>query len=209
MPQPTEAHAQVPVTAPLGRSVVGFTLIELMVTITIITILAGMLLAGASVVSQSASKARTRGLVDRVLQAVQLYQSEDHRRRFPPAIADRTLRYNPTGTYAAGTTYVVNLLATQGFAVHGEELDNDAGPAAFLADAWGQPLLYQSDEAADGVAHRPLDAHGVEVQVPTDATDLNPRGTQPYAYVWSYGRPKAGSDLHTNASNWLYHREAP
>jgi type II secretory pathway pseudopilin PulG len=187
----------------------AFTLLELLVVMTVIIILVGLVMSGVSLISQSAATARTRGLVDRVAQAVLLYQSEDHRRRVPPAATDRALHYHVNGSAIAGVTYTLSLLVTQGFLVHGEDLEPDSGGASHVVDAWGQPLLYKPDEASDGIAHRPLDAVGLEVRVPTDVSDWNPRGTQPYPYIWSYGRPKAGHDLRGNAQHWIFRPEAP
>lgn len=184
----------------------AFSLIELLVVISIIMLLVGMLAAGGIVVLQRAHRAATQTTISNVVQALHLYRDEDSRRRFPPDRADQSMRYHISDPYAGNTPHVVTMLMRQGFAVHGDILGQDGG-GDFLADAWGEVLHYQVDALADGTPHRPLDSDGLPVRVPEDVTDWNPAGAQPYAYVWSCGRPKTGSGTRAKATNWVYFRE--
>lgn len=186
----------------------AFTLIELLVVITVIMLLIGMLASGGMMILQRAHRASSEQTVHAVVQAMLLYRDEDERRRFPPEAADHTLRHRAEGAYAGGTTNVATLLMKQGLAIHGEQLSSD-GSGEYLADAWGEPIHYQLDAVVDGTPHRPLDAAGLPVRVPDEVTDWNPRGEQPFAYVWSCGRPGAQFDRRDHAKSWVYHREAP
>lgn len=187
---------------------IAFTLIELLVVITIILLLMGMLASGGMMILQRAHRASSEQTVHAVVQAVLLYRDEDERRRFPPEQPDYTLRHRAEGAYAGGTTNVATLLMKQGLAIHGERLSSD-GSGEYLADAWGEPIRYQVDAVVDGTPNRPLDAISQPVRVPEDVADWNPRGAQPFAYVWSYGRPSSQFDHRDHAKSWLYHREAP
>lgn len=187
----------------------AFTLIELLVVITVILLLIGMLASGGMLILQRAHRARSEQTVNAVVQAMLLYRDEDARRRFPPEQTDFTLRHRASGVYAGGTTNVATLLMKQGLAIHGELLGND-GTSDYLADAWGEPIRYYVDDGTVGTSPiRPNDAIGQPVRVPQDVTDWNPRGTRPFAYVWSYGRPSFQNDHRENAKSWLYHRESP
>ncbi len=184
----------------------AFSLIELLVAITVIMLLMGMLAAGGIVVLQRAHRASTQALVANVVQALHLYRDEDSRRRFPPDRPDQTMRHDIAGPYAGGIPRVVTMLMATGLAIHGEMLGQDTN-GDYLADAWGEPLHYQVDALIDGTPHRPLDSAGQPVRVPEEVTDWNPAGTQPYAYLWSCGRPKADSGTRAKATNWVYFRE--
>lgn len=186
----------------------AFTLIELMTAISIIMLLVGMLAAGGMVVLQHARKSATRALIAQVGQALHAYRDEDSRRRFPPALADQTIRYRVEGAYAAPQVAIASLLMKQGLPIHGDMLEEDAG-GRFLADRWGGPIHYHVDETVDGTPDRPLDGAGQPVRVPGDVTDWNPQGDQPYAYVWSRGRPQADGGLRVKATDWIYLREGP
>lgn len=183
------------------------TLVEILVVIGIALVLIAMLVPALGVVRERAATAQARVLVQNVHTAMGLYRAEEIMRRFPAMPADRILR---TGT-------ILDRLAERGLAVNGDNTRTiDAGAPA-LTDPWKQAVQYHLDDHSngDGVAVRPLDAAGDPVRVPEDVTDWNPpRGTParavvPYAYVWSWGRPRSDHQLRSQASRWLYVSQEP
>ena len=192
------------------KPIQGFTLIELLMVIGITMLLVGMVAAAGMVIMQQAHRTSTQATILAITQALTLYRDEDPRRRFPPDHPyplDQTIRYDPKGAYVGSAVNVASMLMRQGLAIHGEMLGEDAtGSYSFLVDAWNQPFHYQVDSVVDGSPKRPLDSNGQPL-VLDDAKDWNPAGVQPYAYLWSCGRPKSGSGTRAQASNWLYMRE--
>lgn len=188
----------------------AFTLLEVVVVIAIVLVLVGMLLSAITVVGRRADAAATRALVAQVHQACQVYRGEDKKRRFPPAVADGVLYVEVPDrdrTWDGTTPLAGNMLGRVGLRVHGERTA-PVGARLALADAWGEPLRYHLDAIADGIVDRPRDGAGAQL-LPGDAPDWNPQGAEPHAYVWSCGRPHAGSTLKAQAAQWHYVQEAP
>jgi type II secretory pathway pseudopilin PulG len=187
-------------TQPCLRS--AMTLVEILVVIGIALVLIAILVPALGVVRERAASAQARTLVQNVHTAMGLYRAEEIMRRFPAMPADHILR--------AGS--ILDHLAERGLAVNGENTRTvDAGAAA-LVDPWKQPVQYHLDDHTngDGVAVRPRDAAGDPVRVPEDVTDWNPprgspaRAVVPYAYIWSWSRPRSGHQLRDQATRWLY-----
>lgn len=185
----------------------AMTLVEILVVIGIALVLVGMLVPALGVVRERAANVQTRALVQNLHTAMGLYRSEEIMRRFPAMPADRILR----------TGAILDHLAERGLAVNGDNtMSVDAGAPA-LVDPWKQPVLYHLDDHTngDGVAVRPRDAAGDPVRVPEDVTDWNPsRGTParavvPYAYVWSWSKPRNDHQLRSQATRWIYVSQEP
>lgn len=186
---------------PISRG--GFTLIEILVTVSVISILTTLALYAVGVAMRSARETRSRQLVVAVSNAMDVYRGEDKLGRFPPAAADRSIACGLDGTRPWLTG---NVLTRVGLAVHGEQLVEGAGGDRVLADAWGQPLMYHLDAGGNALADPPLDEGGTALQLPVDCPDWNPRVAEPYAYVWSWGNPGTPR-THAAASRWLYRRQ--
>lgn len=189
----------------------AFTMIELIVTVAIVLVLVGLLLGAITVVGRRADAAATAALVMQVHQACQVYRGEDKKRRFPPAVAEGVLFAelpDRDRTWDGAVPLAGNMLARVGLQLHGDKL-TAVGARSAMADAWYEALRYHVDAAADGTIDRPRDSANAQVTVPGDVADWNPQGTEPFAYVWSYGRPKTGSTLKAHIADWQYVRESP
>ncbi len=190
----------------------AFTMIEILVTITIIMALVGMLMGAFTVVSRRASAAATAAVVAQVHQACQVYRGEDKKRRFPPEVADGVLYVefpDQSRTWDGATPLSGMMLGAVGLKIHSDGCTQLANGRWAIADAWYEPLRYHVDALADGTIDRPRDSANAQVAVPGDVSDWNPQGTEPFAYVWSYGRPKTGSTLKANIAKWHYVKETP
>lgn len=190
----------------------AFTMIEILVTITIIMVLVGLLLGGFTVVSRRVHRTQTETQIAQIQQACLVYRGEDKKRRFPPAVAEGVLYVefpDRDRTWDGSTPLAGMMLARVGLSVHGEQAEATPSGRMALIDAWGMPLHYQVDAVADGTVDRPKDGAGQPVRVPEDVTDWNPKGDEPFAYLWSCGRPHSGSDLRAKATDWIYVHETP
>jgi len=108
---------------------------------------------------------------------------------------------------------VLTLLSLKGYSVNTQELDPE--PTSFpraLVDGWYRPIRYVLDGPfrAGGVINH--SAMNGTADRPASRDDWNPRGVEPFAYVWSLGRPK-GTDAAdrnaANAENWIYKKGLP
>ena len=176
----------------------GFTLTELIVTSAIIVVLVSMLLPAIGLVRNSVRRAKTQTLLDGLCSAVEIYSLEDPRRRYPPVEADKSLR---TSTNTSGTALTLDLLRERGSGWRNADLDSSSGTGVNdrLIDAWRRPVRYTIDDNMDKVivADRPAPL----------AVDWNPKDREPFAYIWSLGKP-SGDDVadadSANYSRWLY-----
>ena len=169
-----DAMGQMP---PLQRT--GFTLIELLVVIGLIALLAGMLFPVVRLIMESSRRAHATSLVSALHVSLRAYAAEDPSRRFPPTEGDATLRSSGDAAHPR----VIDLLVPTYLNAGVERLV--AEPAATtrqLMDPWNRPYRYRVDALADGAVQRPDAARA----------DWNARGIEPFAYVWSLGRPLAG-----------------
>lgn len=192
----------------------GFTLIEILVTISIITVLVSLLIPGIGLVRKAVRRTETRTLVDGVAAAMEVYRLEDDRRRFPGGYDDQSLRTSDAG----GTPDVLDLLRERGSGWLAKNLAPAppaplAGPLAdppaesrqMLVDAWRRQIRYVTDIGAHGRLVTPFTAPGGA------PADWNPKRQQPFAYVWSLGKPinnDTSDALDTNVANWIYRGSA-
>lgn len=181
------------------------TLLELLVVMAIILALLGLLFPAASVLRNSAHSANARHLVLTLGIAMRAYADEDQRHFFPTPRSDQLLTYDPADPGA-----ILSMLEQKGFPVPTRQI---ATPGHELLDDWGRPLHYVLDgpylsggvvttAAMNGVADRPA-----------ADTAWNPKSVEPWAYLWSLGRPTSAGDaadaLPANAAAWIYERGAP
>lgn len=170
----------------------AFSLVELLVTIAIIAVLMGLVLAGISAVRKSQKRTESQQLVAQLHQAMGVYAQMDRRGKFPGP--------DPGGVLLADAGVGALLVEQAGYLVQRPRLV--ATPAgSVLGDAWGRPLRYAPDLVVDGDPARPA-----------PQPDWNPKGREPYPYLWSLGVPTASEAedaLPASAVRWLYHAESP
>jgi len=128
----------------------GFTLIEILIVISIITILSGMMVMGVSYIKQTARKEATRALIRRISIALNEYQLAYF--AYPPSDGQYTGSQNLY--YYLGEP----LELTQGYnPATGEMLKQTFGPAMaggfkksdyndqkYIIDSWETPFTYEN-----------------------------------------------------------------
>ena len=174
----------------------AFTLVELLVTISIILVLMALLIPAIGMVRDSVRRAKTVALIDGLTAAAEIYAMEDGRHRYPPVEADQSMRTNND----VGALRSLDLVRERGAQWRHADLDTAPGSSApdRLVDAWRRPIHYVVDDLIDKVIARPAPLK----------TDWNPKSREPFGYVWSLGKPSGDevADADPNdASRWLYH----
>jgi prepilin-type N-terminal cleavage/methylation domain-containing protein len=177
----------------------GFTLIELLVVISVIMVLIALLFPAVQAVRNSANKAAAESMIKGLHLAMEIYAGEDRQHRYPAVEADQLLRTRMT---TGGGARALDLLRAVGLEWRVEQLAPPMGGGQdCLVDPWGRGYRYAFDPA-DGTVVRPA-----------PQADWNPKGEEPFAYVWSLGRPGKGGEatdaLAANAPNWIYRRTTP
>ena len=182
----------------MTRSAVsGFSLVELLVVISIVAVLVAMLLGGIAVLRRQAYAESARQTVRELESAIALYVERDPRKRFPPVAADLSL--------ATGAGGVLTALETSQAWTRSDHLIDQAGR---LLDPWGKPYRYSLTRpapASGGAALSnwnwdPIAGHERRWGPRWDAgANATVTGALPYAYVWSLG-PASLSD---DATSWI------
>ena len=199
---------------PAGSGRQAFTMIELMVVVSIIAILVAILLPTIGVLRDRSRKADAMGMVTALSMAVESYAAEDQRRRHPDADASdalvpgcRFLLWTETdGNQPRGP---LDLLALVGYDPRSGTLVDVPGTTRRLhIDPWHRGFRYYRDphvfpttiSTTPPVASRP-DAGIIQ-------PDWNPRNQWPFAYLWSLGKPTGAGEIvdsgTDHASHWLY-----
>lgn len=184
----------------------GFTLIELLVVISIIAVLAAMLIPAVGLLRDRSKTAATRDAVMGLTIAMISYASEDARHFFPAPATGDLLIYDDADP-AANLTQ----MEARGYTVAHASLDKDPASPTYkaLLDGWRRPIFYRLDgpfrsggvndaTRMNGTADRPATP---------DPLDWNPKSTEPWAYIWSLGKPKvdlATDALPVNVKSWIY-----
>jgi len=142
----------------------GFTLVELLVVISVMAVLAGILLPVIAVVRRAASNANTEGLIARIETACATYRQEQQvyppdyvpagkelyyeytninvggfQKTFDPsseALPPEALYYYLTNPFVASKAAYLQVLAG------GETADYNKNRLPEIVDSWGRPILY-------------------------------------------------------------------
>jgi prepilin-type N-terminal cleavage/methylation domain-containing protein len=124
----------------------AFTLIELLIVMTVILILVGMLSAGAMLTIKAATKRQCQALLVKVATAIEAYQQD---RKVWPVIVSGYAAGTWTWVNTANTTLQTELVATtpdhRGNARRGYlvgELNRDDLANGMIVDPYGQPLIF-------------------------------------------------------------------
>jgi prepilin-type N-terminal cleavage/methylation domain-containing protein len=206
-----------------GRSSRGFTLIEVLVVITVILILIAALMPAAHLIHNQALRGSALHLVSELSSGFDEYRAEDalHLYPTPPAPgqdAAHWLEMDP----AHPTGVLMLLQCHSAYVASAKDLDQNANDPwhLCLVDPWGDPYLYQLDggyiapgppaaldtHLMNHQADRPVAAIGTVAQA--IAPTWNAAGKEPFAYLWSIGVPTgngfAADTQPANWRNWIY-----
>ncbi len=197
----------------------GFTLLELLIVIVVISILLSLIFPMVTMLRNSAKKATARRMVMELSLAMESYRSEDARHLFPtpsvrPPTSGEYIKRDP----AAADSVLMLLEKVGGYAVPTQHVDRDSASPTYLAllDPWKRPYFYKLDGAylssgtldaalMDGNVDKPTGSG--PVATPPAPLDWNSPGTEPFAYLWSIGIPRtnlAADSAPTNSSRWVY-----
>jgi prepilin-type N-terminal cleavage/methylation domain-containing protein len=184
----------------------GFSLLEVLVVISIVIVLAAMLLPLVAMLRESARVQQATSMVEQLHMAIKMYASEDLQRRLPPEESDLFIRYDRVG----GPPRLINQLENMGLSGNLQKLIPDPSGSAgisLLLDPWNRPYRYQPDAP-------PADpsAVGTSVRPDPQRTDWNARNQVPYDYVYSLGKIMSGHPFQLQGDpdatppdpNWIY-----
>jgi prepilin-type N-terminal cleavage/methylation domain-containing protein len=191
----------------------GFTLIELLVVISIILVLAAMLIPAVGLLRDRSRTATTRAAIVGLSVAMRSYADEDKRHFYPTPAANLRLVHDPD---APGAT--LTMMEAHGYVVRLEDVDRVPGSPTYraLLDGWRRPVRYQLDGpvlGAGGAVDATLMNGSADRPAPLAVCpDWNPRSAEPWAYIWSLGKPRgdeATDALPADAAHWIYPPLAP
>lgn len=164
----------------------GFSLIELLIVMTVILILVGMLSVGAMMMLKAATKRQCQSLLVKVATAIEAYQQD---RRAWPVVTTGYVAGSWTWVEAANATLYTELLTTTqdhrgnprvGYLVG--ELNSDDVQGGKIVDPYGQSLIFY---AAPWPGPKPYP------------------GNQNSFELWSAGRDAKFNDLRSNTGTGL------
>ncbi len=173
----------------------GFTLIEVLVVVGIITLLAGILIPAVGLVRTRARVTETKQTLRELQTAFDLYRNEDARRRFPAVAVDLSI----------GTALQEHLEDKRMWQRSQRKVDVDGR----LLDPWGAFYRYALARPVPATGSTELSAWNWDAAagrergwgVRPDPTDPLKRieGALPFAYLWSLGNGGKSED----AERWI------
>ncbi|MBN8524674.1 MAG: type II secretion system protein [Planctomycetes bacterium] len=172
----------------------GFTLVEILVVVSIIAVLVAILVPAIGVVRERVRAAKAMEQVAEIHMALQHYASEDSRHRYPPQSGpgDLSLRLDPDDAVMGN----LNLLRRNGYEIDLSGLARDGVAPYPLCDPWKRPYSYQVDADL-------LSVSGVQRPMPPEVCPAwNTAGRRPWGYVWSLGAKGAA-----DGRGWIYVRD--
>jgi general secretion pathway protein G len=126
----------------------GFTIIELVVVMTIILLLAGLVAAAAQTARQKAMIARTKAMIAAIETGIGMFQADLG--GYPSS--GNTNLYNclvsNTGTYTIGTVTSYSLPTTNWSGPYMTFKDGDLTGGNTIIDAWGTALTYTNPDTS-------------------------------------------------------------
>lgn len=194
----------------ITESAGGFTLTELLMSLSIVGLLVAITLPVIGVMRDRARNAISRELVTSLTVGMTLYARDDPQHLYPTPAASGLLTYDPADPRSA-----LGQLDAFGWSLRTSSLDRDPSSPTCrcLLDGWRRVIRYRLDgplrtpagqvdrSRMNGIADRPA-----------PQLDWNPRGVEPFAYVWSTGRPHGSPEADAspeNAGRWIFERSAP
>jgi type II secretory pathway pseudopilin PulG len=170
------------------RGRLGVTLMELLISMTIIVVLIGLAIPAVHMIRESARRTESRQILTQLHTAIAEYRIHDKRRRFPAQEADSLLWYDVRGQTSRilnriedNTSYRVSPSHLGG---HGDERQ--------LLDGWHRPLRYVVDQDEDGLVERPA-----------PKSSWQNIAQEPYAFLWSLGPVANDNDDAAQCETWI------
>lgn len=145
----------------MRRGKKGFTIIELIVVMTIIMMLAGLVAGAASSARQRALVARTRSMIAAIETGLGMFQSDLG--GYPNsgnANLYTCLMTNNGGTYMLGTVSTTVVPASNWAGPYMIFKDNDLTGGNTIIDAWGTALTYTRPDATHGGSYIDITSNG-------------------------------------------------
>jgi general secretion pathway protein G len=111
----------------------NFTLIEILVSVTIIAILAGMLIGGLNYASKRADTAKTQAILEEFQMALDAFKHD--KGYYPPSSSEHNIVFSDTSGF--------QLQLAQPFDFHKNNKPYIEMQPGTLQDAWGNDIMYQ------------------------------------------------------------------
>jgi prepilin-type N-terminal cleavage/methylation domain-containing protein len=175
----------------------AFTLLELLIVISVICSLIALLIPVTSIVRDSTKHQKARSVVSQLIMGLNDYACEDPSRSMPPSDADHLVHSDPTGASFHILDAMIAMHLDGG--LHPLVADPGNSQLRTLIDPWRRPYRYQLDTGGA------IDWNNVVQPIRPDParSDWNAKNQVPFGYVWSLGRP-----AHGTSGQWLMDPDA-